>query len=94
MILNITSLYPHAMSVDGYTNEAASEATKSTDFETDLKRIGGITQQAIIQGRENDDEFGKATLEQADAVMHWFDRNDIPPEQAIAAAWFFILSFD
>jgi hypothetical protein len=93
-LLSLGHLYPYAMSVDDYTDEAASQAAKGTDFKTDLKRIGSVSQQAIIQGQENHSDFSQSALDQTRALTDWFDQREVPPEQAIAAAWFFILSFD
>jgi hypothetical protein len=81
------------MSIDDHTKPSTVERTDERppigeDFQTDLIRVGHVVQNAFEGVPDKPDwETDIAGL------MAEFEERDLPPEDAIAAAWLFILGF-
>ena len=74
-------------------DDGSTEPQTGTDLKADLKTVGGIAAAAFEEGHD-DDNFGQASHEAARDLAEFFSDREVPPQRAIAAAWFFILSFD
>ncbi|POG55080.1 hypothetical protein [Haloferax marisrubri] len=77
------------MATEDYT-QTESNPQPGHDFETDLDRVGGLTASALKAGHDKED-FKHRVFTLANDIDEMFE--DEAPEEAIAAAWFFILSF-
>lgn len=77
------------MATEDYT-QTESNPQPGHDFETDLDRVGGLTANALKAGHDKEDFFERVSMHAKD-MDHMFE--DEAPEEAIVAAWFFILSF-
>lgn len=81
------------MSVDNPVDEIETEASSESapvgsDFQTDLVHVGRTVSTALSNLEDGQDP--RPALQ--DLAAH-FEDEGIPPEEAIAAAWFFILGF-
>ena len=85
MVIRVARFSDVALSVDTPTD---GSTPVGKDFEADLDRVGRVASTAI-QSLDDTAEPGPA----ARAVARHFDDEGIPPEEAIAAAWLFILTF-
>ena len=81
------------MSIDNHANSTTVEGANEhppvgEDFQTDLIRIGHVVQSAFedVSGEHNWDTC-------IAGLMNELETEDVPPEEAIVAAWLFILDF-
>ncbi|POG55077.1 hypothetical protein [Haloferax marisrubri] len=77
------------MATEDYT-QTESTPEPGHDFESDLKRIGGVTARALKAGHDKDGFFERVSMHVND-MDEMFEHD--APEEAIVAAWFYILNF-
>lgn len=73
------------------STEPAADTAGGGEFEDDLVSVAQIAGQAFMQLNEGG---STAAHEQASAIAQFCQEEGFSAEEAIAGAWFFILSFE
>ncbi|MCU4744387.1 hypothetical protein [Natronoglomus mannanivorans] len=83
------------MSIDRYASEPDHPAV-GTDFETDLKRVVSVVTGGIDSVQEEADDAADLMNNIAphvEAMNDQLDGEEVPNDEQIVAAWFFLLQF-
>lgn len=83
------------MSADRYASEQ-EQNPPGTDFESDLKRAVNVVKAGfgnLVDEDEDQNEIFERVGEHVSEMNDLLDGEDVPTEEQIAAAWFFLLQF-
>ncbi|RKD86220.1 hypothetical protein [Halopiger aswanensis] len=83
------------MSADRYASEQEQNPI-GTDFESDLKRTVNVVRAGfgnLVDEDGDQSEVFERVNEHVSEINDFLDDEDVPAEEQIAAAWFFLLQF-
>ncbi len=76
--------------IDTYAEVDLAHRPTTGSFDRDLKRVVDCMKTAMSVGRDRE-QFDTTAFEEARRLLRQYEADGVPPETAVAAAWFTIL---